>query len=712
MKKFILLLFIASVSCLIAQDPPLIDSRDHTVMISAEASLDPVQIKLSWSENPLAVAYGIRKKAVDAATFPQMYIAELTKDQLEYVDTDVEVGKAYEYEIRAISKGGLPAKDSEGTNVVAEIDFIAFGYAVAGAGIPEPDDYGVMLLLVDETITEELAMEINRLEEDLTLEGWSVIRHEVPRAESFDKDKVAIVKNLIKDEYAQYGAELKTVFLLGRVPVPYSGNLAPDGHGNHIGAWPADMYYGEMQDSYWTDKYINNDTTASRDENKNLENDGKFDVSMLPENANIDLMVGRVDLYNMPAFAESEIELLRNYLEQNHKFRTNDISYQRRGLIKDAGFPASKLLEGFAASGWRNFGAFFGGDNVSKQDFLNALKDESYMWSYGTGPGSYTSAGQIGTTQDYVDNEVKGLFTMLFGSYFGDWDSKNNLLRAPLCNKYPALSSAWAARPQWFMHHMAAGYSLGYSARFSQNNFVNRYLSNYQILPPDYPNGVIYSTGARQVHTALLGDPTLRLYGDNEAVPMPRNLSAMVIHNGAELTWDPPAEDGEYYYDIYRRIESDNVFRKINDTRIEEETYTDNEGFEGKVEYLVKTVTLFNTNTALIYKGSRSLYADLLNTDVEENPLFDNTATVYPNPAKESTRINLNLGAAGNISASIYDAFGNLVHDFGGFTVQAGQHSLGWDLSNTDNVKVPSGAYVLRVNTPNEVITSKIIITR
>ena len=62
--------------------------------------------------------------------------------------------------------------------------------------------------------------------------------------------------------HAAAHADLESVFLLGHVPVPYSGQINPDGHSNHVGAWAADVYYGEL-DGNWTDVTVNN-TSASR----------------------------------------------------------------------------------------------------------------------------------------------------------------------------------------------------------------------------------------------------------------------------------------------------------------------------------------------------------------------------------------------------------------------------------------------------------------
>ena len=47
------------------------------------------------------------------------------------------------------------------------------------------------------------------------------------------------------------------MFLFGHVPVPYSGDIVPDGHApDHQGAWPCDGFYGDM-DGLWTDCSVN-----------------------------------------------------------------------------------------------------------------------------------------------------------------------------------------------------------------------------------------------------------------------------------------------------------------------------------------------------------------------------------------------------------------------------------------------------------------------
>ena len=74
-----------------------------------------------------------------------------------------------------------------------------------------------------------------------------VLRHDVSRA-----DSPCNLKRIIQADYSSDPAQVRAVFLFGHIPVAYSGNLNPDGHPNHQGAWPTDAYYGDM-DGSWTD---------------------------------------------------------------------------------------------------------------------------------------------------------------------------------------------------------------------------------------------------------------------------------------------------------------------------------------------------------------------------------------------------------------------------------------------------------------------------
>src|SRR5439155_7667991 len=192
-------------------------------------------------------------------------------------------------------------------------------------------------------------------------------------------DSVVNVKNIIKADYQADPANVKSVFLFGHVPIPYSGNIVPDGHvPDHQGAWPADVYYGDM-DGSWTDNSVYT-TSAYEARNYNVPGDGKFDQSTIP--STIELQVGRVDLANMPgrkvwggpATFPSETELLRNYLNKDHNFRHKVFSLPRRALIHDTF--GTRGGEAFAASAYRSYAPLIGPANVTSVEpgfWINTL---------------------------------------------------------------------------------------------------------------------------------------------------------------------------------------------------------------------------------------------------------------------------------------------------------------------------------------------------
>jgi hypothetical protein len=400
-------------------------------------------------------------------------------------------------------------------------------------------------------------------------------------------NELASVKALIQADFNANPASVSALLLFGHVPVPYAGDLAPDAHFYHTGAWPADVYYGDMN-GVWTDSSTS-DTNASDTRNWNVPGDGKFDQTTLP--SDVELQVGRVDFANLPTFPQSETALLRQYLNKDHNFRHKVFAAQRRGLIDDnfglsAGTP-------FAMNGWGNFAAFFGASNIFTGGWLSTLGAQSYLWGYGCGPGTYTSASGVASTSDFVTVDTQVIFTMLYGSYFGDWDSQNNFLRAQLATATYTLASAWAGQPNWFFHHMALGEPIGFSARLTQNNNGITYLANGY---------------AGYVHVALMGDPTLRMH----IVAPPTNLVAVANgSSGVDLNWNA-SPDTVLGYHVYRAPTAAGPFTRLTTDLITGTSYTD-PAVTTNI-YMVRAVKLEVSGSGSYYNASQGIFGQWSNT--------------------------------------------------------------------------------------------------
>ncbi len=531
--------------------------QDASVELRADVQTSPPRITLHWVANGGATQHFVYRKLKTATAWGAV-IGNLPGDATAFVDSTVTAGVSYEYRVLRQAPG-----------------YNGYGYINAGIDIPVVEDRGVLILAVDDTYIDSLQSEIARLVADFEGDGWSVETVAVPRTGTAMATKV-----LIRAAYDKDPAHTRALCLLGHVPVPYSGELNPDGHPDHIGAWPADVYYGDMNGA-WFDVNVNN-ASATDERNRNIPGDGKFDSSIIP--SDVELQVGRIDFANMPAFADDELTLLRKYLDKDHAYRHKLIQPVHRGVIDDNfGYFSG---EAFASTGWKNIGPLVGPQNVTANDYFSTLADSSYLWSYGCGGGWYQGAGGIGSTGDFANAHTQSVFTMLFGSYFGDWDSQDNFLRAPLAQGI-TLTNAWSGRPHWVLHQMGLGETIGYCARTTQNNSATYYASY----------------GARFVHIALMGDPTLR----NDVIAPVSQVVATRVGQDVLITWDP-SPDAVLGYNIYYRTAAGPAYKKLNDTPLTEGTFTHPCLSEaGTYTYMVRALTLQHSPSGTYYHMSQGI---------------------------------------------------------------------------------------------------------
>lgn len=520
------------------------------------------QASLKWINDNLATTY---------------HLNELEFNPTSLTPIDTLDGTTNEYALGELATG-------ERYNYLMKKNWVGEGVISLGLEVPAIHDRGRCLIAIDDTLVAPLQIEIEQLMNDLAMDGWVVDTLNIPRTTG-----VVTVKSMVVDWYEEDYENSQTLFILGHIAVPYSGNNAHDGHSDHQGAWPADVFYGEVNGS-WTDQSVNN-STPSRTENKNIPGDGKYDQTSIP--TDVEIEVGRVDFHNLPAFSDDEIELTRQYLIKNHEFKIGEKDYPRRALVENN---FSSFDEGFGQSGWRNFTTMFGGDSVSVQDYNTVLENDKYLFSYACGGGSYTSCSGVGTTNNlWVAKYIQTVFTLNFGSYFGDWDSQNNFLRSALASG-DVLTNAWAGRPVWQFYPMSLGQHIGFCAKESQN-----------------ATGFVYNLGfsSGSAHMALMGDPTLRLH----AMKPGNNLTAEFMNGDINVTWEnsPHASNG---YFIYKKTNNE-------DWDLIEEFYASNSYVDPcaipntNYEYMVKAVRLEQTGSGTYFNTSLGVSTSI---QINENP--------------------------------------------------------------------------------------------
>jgi hypothetical protein len=541
----------------------------YAVQITAALQTNPPSITLNWIQDMYgAKSYTIYRKSKEAASWGAA-LAQLSGAETNYTDANVRAGTAYEYQI---------VKQ-------ATLGYAGFGYIYAGIEAPLIENRGTVVLVVATNSAAGLSSELAQLQSDLIGDGWAVVSEDVS-----SNDTPQYVRSLIMNDYKADPQNVTAVFLFGHVPILQSGYLNYDGH--YTRAMPADTYYGEM----------NNDWIVPGNPTNG--------PSYIP--SDLALEVGRVDMANMigqgaPAPWPSEQQLLRNYLHKDHLWRTHQIPTVRRALMGDRRGDGDGTL-GMAASGYRNFTPFVGAadpllgtsniieaniqDNAPvPQRWISMLDATNYLWAFGDGGGELNGCTYLGTngiydevlSTDIVGSDARAVFVMLFGSYMGNWDGTDDLLRSVLATPTMGLACMMVGEPHWFVHHMALGETIGYGTRLSVNN------------------NTLYQSASnafmRAVYINLMGDPTLR----QDPISPPSGLAAVGGTNGNVLYWTP-GSDPVMGYNVYVSLDAAGPFTRLNASPVTGTSYTDFEP-PGPCYYMVRGVRV-ETNPSGSYTNA------------------------------------------------------------------------------------------------------------
>jgi hypothetical protein len=575
------------------------------------------KIVFNWTADTNFATISFSKKLMNASTWgpTNTYSGTISN----FNDLAVQKGLRYEYRIQIQRKHSLPNVEQ---------------YFCGGFESANQSSFGEMIVLIDSTYAIPLQNELQQLLLDLTADAWWVHPIYVSRTQS-----VANIKSLIQNLYHKRHDLPSALLIVGHVPVPYSGDLNPDGHPDHQGAWPTDLFYADI-DGNWTDNSVNN-TVASRAENQNIPGDGKYDQSNLP--SDVELSAGRIDFYNLPSFSSSDTSLLQQYLTRLHQFKTGLISYRKRMLVDDNfGYFNG---EAFAQNAYRNGYACVGGDSTRNGDYFTTLAAQDYLWSYACGGGSYTSAAGIGTTQDFSNVPLNHAFTMSFGSYFGDWDAGDNFLRAALAGSNGAFTNCWAGRPNWYFHTLSAGMPMATAIASSQNNSALYGPLNY---------------GYYGIHTEFLGDPSLR----QDYFSVCQNLSSQAIYNNSrvQLNWSANLGNNVLGYEVLRAKSIQDSFYVISHGMIGSSNFIDSFPLLGTNVYQVRAIRLEQSICGSYYNHCLGVFDSIANiTPNGIAPLAHAAWNVYPSSITDNEYWNLSGSYPASSHFKLYDETGVLL---------------------------------------------------
>jgi photosystem II stability/assembly factor-like uncharacterized protein len=554
---------------------------DYSVLTSATVSQGPDQITVEWNIDPNALSYSLDRKL--PADIGWANLATLAATASNFLDVNVTPGTIYEYRL------------TKTTPLVT-----GYGYVYSGIDIPAIDNRGTVLLAVDDAFSTSIKPELDQYILDLIGDGWKVIQKDFPNTTTD-----VTLKNWVVSQYVVTSLNVKALLIIGHFAIPYSGNYAPDGHNERIGAQPADVFYADM-DGTWTDNTENTPITPNAIYSTNTPGDGRWDQSAIP--SPVELQVGRIDMYNMPSFALSEVDLIRQYFSKNHLFRHKIVNPARKALLNPH---LDHMTINTSAVGWRSFSPLVGPDQIDVVDtngcgtncpaFIDTLEGNSYLWTYVAGGGTDNSVGgQVFSSNYCISRTLNTVFLQLYGSYLVEWakgsvtSATDNLFRATIANDGMTLATCWTGgSPRWYFHHMAMGESIGFSTMQSQNNTTI------------YDPGNVQNLGG--IHMVLMGDPTLRMH-------MVFPVSNLIINqdaNGLKLDWTASTDSQILGYNVYRSDTITGDFIRLNTSPVAATSYSDlTPSFTENNVYMVRALKFEDSPSGTYQNMSTGIIAE------------------------------------------------------------------------------------------------------
>jgi hypothetical protein len=217
----------------------------------------------------------------------------------------------------------------------------------------------------------------------------------------------------------------------------------------------------------------------------------------------------------------------------------------------------------------------FGAGNVVDTDYLTHGVPSLLGGAYGY--GQYSAIEGVGGVTQFSTTAVNSVFNLVFGSYFGDWDTQNNAMRGILAAPGNSLVTIWSSRPTCHLHSMGMGRTVGESVQGMMNQSSDSYMQ------------IGYSS--RSVSIGLMGDPTLRLL----PVTPVRNVTGQLVGSTANLTWAASTDTAANSAFIYRLNPGETTPVLLTPTPVSGTTYSDTAA-TSSTRYMISAAKLETTS--------------------------------------------------------------------------------------------------------------------
>ena len=529
--------------------PPAVAQASAEKPLALDGSIAPTgrAVELRWTDaRPPRVGSVIvnRRRLGETGAASWQALGPALGPVLSTTDETVEPGVAYEYQVMRVGR-----------------DIVDVGYWVTGVDLPAVAARGTVHVVVDETLTADLAAHLERFARDLVGDGWRVQALGAPRDDPRDAlanlQAAASIREALRARYLQDPAGLHAVVLVGRVPIPMSGMAAPDGH--KAEPHPTDLLYADM-DGRW----------RASPEGALLENS-------LPGD-DIDMQVGRIDFAGQAAGDhDREIALLRAYFDKTHHWRQGLLAVPRAAYGQNNNLVVEQ-------HGLRNI---VGPGAVEAGGHHDAGVRQP--WLFGVDFGDHDGRRYA------TEHDIRAVFAINFGSGKQKIHKPANAMRALLAQPWYPLAVGWGGRPAWRLHLMALGGTVGEMHRRTVNNGESA--RPYRETMDYYPTGNYL--WRNPVWVNLLGDPTLHAF----PLAPPGPVTAEETPEGVRVAWAASPDPAATGYRVFRAAPGSAEFLPLTEAPQEALSLLDPDPVPG-ARYMVRAHGLRD-----VYAGSFFVYS-------------------------------------------------------------------------------------------------------
>jgi hypothetical protein len=164
-------------------------------------------------------------------------------------------------------------------------------------------------IIINAVLEPQIHTSFSKFMLDLEMEGYQIYLYTATN----NGDEVAL-RNLLISEWNTH--RIKGAILIGDLAVPwYEMTEPPDWGGDYV-QFPIDLYYMDL-DGLWLDTDANGLYDAHLDGVADME---------------ADIWVGRLFALNLTYYSATEVAMMNNYFDKNHRFRTKELRLYDKAL--------------------------------------------------------------------------------------------------------------------------------------------------------------------------------------------------------------------------------------------------------------------------------------------------------------------------------------------------------------------------------------------